>query len=222
MDGTIHGLIVDVDYYHHIALDPIEGKLNFYFSLLFGYKMDLASFGEMIKSLELRGLDQEKDYNLIREKFEERARGRGYLLSAVSQNNLLETECYEAEDISQRVEQLVSRKEGMYGVSRKVSPLQRLFTGRVLRDFDLRLTETAQQTAHRIKLYEGRVFKYDGVRYQIVEDNGGDIVVAEELQKGSGSKGNGLRRSGNRRKFAIEELKAKIKKKDEWETCWIE
>ena len=31
----------------------------------------------------------------------------------------------------------MSRKEGMYGVSRKISPLQRLFTGRVLRDFDL-------------------------------------------------------------------------------------
>lgn len=100
--------------------------------------------------------------------------------------------------------------------------MQRLFTGRVLRDFDLRLTETTQQTAHRKKLYEGRVFKYDGVRYQIVEDNGGDIVVAEELQKGSRSKGNGIRPSGNRRKFAIEELKAKIKKKDEWETYWIE
>lgn len=222
LDGTIHGLIVDVDYYHHIALNPIEGSVDFYFASVFGYKMDLASFDEMIQSLELRGLDQEKDYKLIREKFEERARERGYLLSAASQNNLLETESYEVEDISQRVEQLVSRKEGMYGVSRKISPLQRLFTGRVLRDFDLRLTETTQQIAHRKKLYEGRVFKYDGVRYQIVEDNGGDIVVAEELQKGSRSKGNGIRLSGNRRKFAIEELKAKIKKKDEWETYWIE
>ena len=222
LDGTIHGLIVDVDYYHHIGLNPIEGNANFYYASVFGYKMDLSSFDEMLTSLELRGLDQQKDYNLIRAKFEEKAMEKGYLLSTVSQNNLLEAESCEVEDTSQRVEQLVSRKEGMYGVSRKISPLQRLFTGRVLRDFDLRLTETAQQTAHRKKLYEGRVFKYEGVRYQITEDNGGDIVVAEELQKGSRSKGNGIRLSGNKRRFAIEELKAKIKKKDEWETYWIE
>lgn len=144
------------------------------------------------------------------------------MLAKASSSNLLETENYEVEDISQRVEEFVSRKEGMYGVSRKISPLQRLFTGRVLRDFDLRLTETAQQTAHRKKLYGGRVFKYEGIRYQIVEDNGGDIVVAEELQKGSRSKGNGIRLSGKRRRFAIEELKSKIKKKNEYETHWIE
>ena len=222
LDGKIHGLIVDVDYYHHISLNPIEGNANFYFASIFGYKMDLASFDEMITSLELQGMDQEKDYNLIRTKYKEKEMEQGYLLSAVSQNHLLETDTYDVEDISNRVEQLVSRKEGMYAVSRKISPLQRLFTGRVLRDFDLRLTETTQQTAHRKKLYEGRVFMYEGVRYQIIEDNGGDIVVAEELQKGSRSKGNGIRLSGNKRRFAIEELKAKIKKKDEWETYWID
>lgn len=86
----------------------------------------------------------------------------------------------------------------------------------------MRLTETTQQTSHRKKLYEGRVFKYDGVRYQIVEDKGGDIVVAEELQKGSRSKGNNIRLSGKKRRFAIEELKAKIKKNNRGETYWIE
>ena len=100
----------------------------------------------------------------------------------------------------------------MYGVSRKVNPLQRLFSGRVLRDFDLRLTETTQQAAHRKKVYEGRVFKLDGVRYQIVEDKGGDIIIAEELQKGSRTKGNAIRLSGNRKRFTIEELKSKLKK----------
>ena len=46
--------------------------------------------------------------------------------------------------------------------------------------------------------------------------------MAEELHKGSRSKGNGIRLSGNKRRFAIEELKAKINKNDEWETYWIE
>lgn len=222
LDGTIHGLIVDIDFYHHIALNPIDGTINFYFASEFGLKRELNSFDEVIKSLEYNSLGIEKrNYELIRGKYEEKADAGGYLLGSAFCNNLLETESYEVEDISQRIERIVNRKEGMYGISRKISPLQRLFTGRVLRDFDLRLTETAQQIAHRKKLYEGRVFKYEGVRYQIVEDNGGDIVVAEELQKGSRSKGNGIRLSGKRRRFAIEELKLKIKKKNERETYWI-
>jgi len=222
LDGEIHGLIVDVDYYHHIGLNPIEGNVNFYYASVFGSKMDLFSFDEMITSLKLRGLDREKDYDLIREKYEEKATQRGYLLATAARSNMLETENKEVEDVSQRVEQLVSRSEDFYKVSRKINPLQRLFTGRVLRDFDLRLTETMQQTAHRKKLYEGRVFRYEGVRYQIVEDKGGDLVIAEELQKGSRSSGKGIRLSGNRRTFAIEDLKAKIKKMSESETYWIE
>lgn len=223
LDGTIHGLIVDIDFYHHIELNPIEGNMKFYFASMWGLKMDLNSFDDVIKSLEYHSFGIEKrNYELIRKKYGEKTNSGGYLLGNVFSNNLLEAESYEVEDISQRVEQIVSRKEGMYGVSRKISPLQRLFTGRVLRDFDLRLTETEQQMAHRKKLYIGRVFKYEGIRYQIVEDNGGDIIVGEELQKGSRSKGNKIQLSGKRRKFAIEELKSKIKKKDVKETYWID
>ena len=224
LDGKIHGLIVDIDYYHHIALNPVEEKMNVYYASAFGSKMDLNSFDELLKSIEYRGrtwIDKE-DYELIRNKYAEKANEKGYLLGSAFSNNLLGVENHEVEGILQRGERFVSRKEGMYGISRKISPLQRLFTGRVLRDFDLRLTETEQQIAHRKKLYVGRVFKYEGVRYQIVEDKGGDIVVAEELQKGSRSKGSGIRLSGKRRKFAIEELKSKFKKKNEKETHWIE
>ncbi len=224
LDGTIHGLIVDIDFYHHIALDPMERKMNFYYASTFGSKMDLNSFAEVLKSLKCRGSLwlNEMNYELIQKKYEEKADARDYLLGIASNSNLLGVEKYEEEGVSQQVEQIVSRKEGMYGVSRKISPLQRLFTGRVLRDFDLRLTETEQRMAHRKKLYSGRVFRYEGIRYQIVEDKGGDIVIAEELQKGSRSKGNGIRLSGKRRRFAIEELKSKIKKRNETQTYWIE
>ena len=223
LDGTIHGLIVDIDFYHHIALNPIDGTMNFYFASMFGYKRDLNSFDEVIKSLEYFSCGIEKrNVELLREKYKEKENTRGYLLGSALDNNLLESGNQEIEDISQCMEKIVSRKEGMYGVSRKISPLQRLFSGRVLRDFDLRLTETPQQKAHRKKLYIGRVFRYEGIRYQIVEDTGGDIVVAEELQKGSRTKGNNIRLTGNRKRFAIEELKAKIKKKDEIKTHWIE
>lgn len=224
LDGKIHGLIVDIDFYHHIAFDPVEGTMKVYYASTFGLKMDLNSFDDLLESIEARGSNwiDEGECKLIRKKYVKKINEKGYLLGSAFSNNLLEVENYEGEEILQRAEQLVSRKEGMYGVSRKISSLQRLFTGRVLRDFDLRLTETEQQFSHRKKLYVDRIFMYKGIRYQIVEDKGGDIVVAEELQEDSGFKGNGIRLSGERQKFMIEELKSKIKKKNEKETYWIE
>lgn len=222
LDGTIHGLIVDIDFYHHIALNPIDGTMNFYYASVFGMKRDLHSFHEVLQSLEyFNPWISEKDLKLIQQKYEVKANAKGYLLGPASNYNLLETENSTIEETTKRAEHLVSRKEGMYGVSRKVNPLQRLFSGRVLRDFDLRLTETTQQAAHRKKLYEGRVFRLDGVRYQIVEDKGVDIIIAEELQKGSRTKGNAIRLSGNQKRFAIEELKSKLKKGSS-DTHWLD
>lgn len=60
LDGTIHGLIVDIDFYHHIALNPVEGNMNFYFASMFGSKMDLNSFDEVLKSLEYRSFGIDK------------------------------------------------------------------------------------------------------------------------------------------------------------------
>ena len=220
LDGTIHGLIVDIDFNHHIAINPMNGTMQFYYSSIWGMIKKLNSFDEVIQSLEYyKSSWDNTDYKLIQAKYIEKSQNNGYLLSTTSNNYLLESEIYEVNDISQRMEQVVSRTDGMYGVSRKISPLQRLFTGRVLRDFDLRLTETKQQASHRKKLYAGRVFNYEGIRYQIVEDDGGDIVIAEELQKGSRSKGKGIVLSGKRKKFAIENLKSKIKK---YEAYWLD
>ena len=39
-------------------------------------------------------------------------------------------------------EQVVSRSSGMYGISRKINVLQRLFSCHTLRDFDLRLVDS--------------------------------------------------------------------------------
>lgn len=221
LDGTIHGLIVDIDRYHHIAINPLEGSMEFYYSSIWGMVMRLNSFNEVIKSLEYHKMWGGKhNYKLIKKMFEENSKRNGYLLSIPSDSCLLETESYEVEDVSQRVEQIVSRTDGMYGVSRRISPLQRLFSGRVLRDFDLRLTETKQQSYRKL-LYTNRVFMYEGIRYQVVEDDGSDMIIAEELQKGSRARGNAIKLSGNRRRFAITELKAKIKKQSEYDTYWI-
>lgn len=161
LDGTIHGLIVDIDFYHHIALDPIDRSIKVYFSVRAGSQKKLNSFEEVIKSLEQNSYwITKRNYELIRKKYEEQANISGYLLGSIFGSNLLETESYEVEELSQRTEQIVSLKEGMYKISRKISPLQRLFTGQVLRDFDLTLAETSQ-SPYRNKSYYGRVFKYE-------------------------------------------------------------
>ena len=142
------------------------------------------------------------------------------MLSIPSDSYLLEEESCEVGDISQRVEQIVSRTSGLYGVSRKISPLQRLFSGRVLRDFDLRLTETKQQS-YRKHLYTNRIFMYEGILYQVVEDDGSDMIIADELPKGSKVNDDSIKLTGNRRRFAVTELKGKIKTSNNYDTFWI-
>ncbi len=221
LDGTIHGLIVDIDRYHHITINPVEGSMQFYYSSVWGRVMYLNSFNEVVKSLEYHETWGTKhNYKLIQKMYEEKSKKNGYLLSIPSDTYLIEVESHEMEDISQLAEQNVSRTDGMYDVSRKISPLQRLFSGRVLRDFDLKLTETKQQSYRKL-LYTNRVFMYEGVRYQVVEDDGSDMIIAEEIQKGSRAKGNAIKLSGNKRRFAITELKSKIKKQSEYDTYWI-
>ena len=221
LDGTIHGLIVDIDRYHHIAINPIEGSMEFYYSSIWGMVMKLHSFNEVIKSIECHETWRAKhDYKLIQSKYQENSKRNGYMLSIPSNSYLLEEESYEVEDISQRVEQIVSRTSGMYGVSRKISPLQRLFSGRVLRDFDLRLTETKQQS-YRKHLYTNRIFMYEGIVYQVVEDDGSDMIIVDELQKGSRANDDAIKLTGNRRRFSVTELKGKIKTQNDYDTFWI-
>ena len=122
LDGTIHGLIVDIDYYHHIALNPMDGTMNFYYASVFGLKRNLHSFQEVIQSLEYYSpWIEEKKIKSIQQKYEEKENSKGYLLGGAFSNTLLTTESYEPDNASQRAEQIVSRKEGMYGVSRKIS-----------------------------------------------------------------------------------------------------
>lgn len=221
--GTIHGLIVDIDYYHHIAINPIEGSIEFYYSSIWGKAIELSSFEEVIESLEYhRKMYQTIDYQLLRVAYQKKLNGGGCLLGMAVNNHLIEDKSCNKKEVSQRVEQIISRTDGIYGVSRKISHLQRLFSGHVLRDFDLRLTETKQQLSHRKKLYNGCLFKYDGIDYQIVEDVGGDIVVAAKVQNYSKTRGKGIKISDEKRKFAIEELKTKIKNRNELNTYWVD
>ena len=59
--------------------------------------------------------------------------------------------------------QSVSRTDGAYGVSRKVNPLQRIFDN------------------YRNYSSIGNRFSYDGCVYEVIEDNGGAVILAERI-----------------------------------------
>lgn len=224
LSGTIHGCIVDIDFYHHIMLNPVDGILTYYYSPSFGIVTNLNDFEEVIKSLDYHN-DKffPHDCKSIRKKYDKAKKNTGYLLSMPSNNYLISSEENKISDITERKEQLVSRKDGMYGVSRKVNPLQRLFSGHVLRDFDLRLTETKQQ-AYRKYLYTDRMFMFEGVTYKVIEDNGCDIIIAEEVEgvnEDTEIDSNAITLTGKTRKFAISALKSKIASSNGWDTYWI-
>ena len=51
LGGNIHGCIVDIDYYHHIMVNPTDGSIRFYYSPTFGIVKYLRSVNKVIESL---------------------------------------------------------------------------------------------------------------------------------------------------------------------------
>lgn len=191
----------------------------FYYSSMFGLKLNLPSFKEVIKSIESKDMfDNRYDYEKILEMYDKRSENKGYLLGQLSDGYLIEMVGDDLEDEFGQ-EEMVSRKEGMYGVSRKINPLQRLFSGHVLRDFDLRLAETKLKP-YRTYLYTNRLFEYENRTYKVIEDDGSEIIIAEEVQGEVEGHPNEIVLTGKRRKFSITALKNEIAKRD-WGTYWI-
>ncbi len=67
-DGTIHGCIVDIDFYNHIMINPQDGTLTFYYSPFMGAIMQYSDLQSLIHeqcpNLEKRFLEK-KSYQLI-------------------------------------------------------------------------------------------------------------------------------------------------------------
>lgn len=162
-DGTIHGLIVDIDFYNHVMVNPVDGSIIFYYSPVFGQVKPFESFQKQLEFMGCIGLLESKTTESGRNKI---ALYNSSMLVTVAHNSVLS-------ELT-----TVSRRTGAYGISRAVSPLQRLFTGHVLRDFDLRLIEVKDETARtRIKSLCGRVYvDRDYNEYLVVHDDLGEFV----------------------------------------------
>lgn len=218
LNGTIHGTIVDIDFFHHIMVNPLDRTIIFYYSPVFGLVQNLDTFNDVIKSLE----EHKSRYLIDKKKYQAKVQEGNCLLSQIRNGYLIEN--YElTKDIVGKDNPLqsVSRSEGAYGISKKINPLQRLFEGKVLRDFDIRLAET-KQASYRNSSLVGREFCYNNIVYKVIEDEGNDIIVAEEKIKSCKSQETEIQLA-NVKKFSVVELKAKIcsKSKANENTYWL-
>ena len=114
--GKIHGYIIDIDYYNHIMLNPVDGMITFYTSPEFG----------IIKTYNnLQALLSENNPVLL----------KGYLeQSKATDNTFSGLIPFQIENNSGFTS--IDIKNSPYAGSIKMNQLQRLFDAKVLRDWD--------------------------------------------------------------------------------------
>ena len=194
-EGTIHGLIVDINIFNHIMVNPTDGSITFYYSPDFGL---IKAFESFSKQLAFMG------YTELLEAEENKSSRNNLILYDQNGLDFLDSEDPQSELTS------VDRSCSAYGVSRAISPLQRLFTGHVLRDFDLRFIENMDgQTTSRKKSYIGRVYmdKYQNYHLIVRDDLGEIIYVLDEHGKESA--------------VSVQRLKSSMSGKVWSRACWM-
>lgn len=121
--GTIHGCIVDIDYNHHVMINPLDGTITFYYSPIFGIIQKFATFSELIDSV--------KDKYVGRLDITSNA-----LLGYQSTDVLVNASSQIDEYIQDNELYTINIKDSVYSYSRKIQQLQRLFTSNILQDWN--------------------------------------------------------------------------------------
>ena len=114
--GTIHGYIVDIDFYNHIMLNPIDGKITFYYSPYFGLVQEYNTIYELLSARKPELLEQ----SLKQAKLIEGNDDSMVFTKEVPKSGYVQ----------------VDIKNSPYIGSMKMNQLQRLFDAKVLRDWD--------------------------------------------------------------------------------------
>lgn len=161
LSGDIHGCIVDVDFYHHISIDPFSGELSFYYSPRMGVIQKYPTLQTLLTSMI-----QKLDYKILHYVDGELA-SKKQLLSRMetlnsaclelANNNSWLTQgnlaIVETEHDNGTIEK-IDIKNSIYALSRYVNQLQQIFTTNILRVWDDELIEkiaNLKATQSRIK-----------------------------------------------------------------------
>lgn len=239
LSGKIHGCIVDIDRYHHVIVNPIDGNMQFYYSEDYGVLKYLNTFNQvlnsMVKNCELPIAVRSEIRKKINQKKKLKNTSGADNVLTISDNSL-QSQYLIAQGstikTTSRAVHYVDTNDGAYGVSRKVGPLQRLFDKHVLKDFDMRLIESELPVCRK-KSYASRLFVYNGALYKIVQDDLTDVITAEEQDFHDNVKNDividedlivdsrWLKPTGRCRTFVLKDLKYKIANKNNLEVYWV-
>ena len=120
-DGTIHGCIIDIDFYNHIMLNPSDGAITYYYSPEFG---QVEIYNDLMSLLENHNDALAAQYRkLLRSSDHE-------IMSQPSTTELIQ----------------IDIKNSVYAVSNRMNQLQRLFDKKILRDWNDDLLSNASLT----------------------------------------------------------------------------
>ena len=150
-EGTIHGCIIDLNFFNHIMIDPISGKLTFYYSPVMGTMQTYPTFDALVTSIS-----QQLDYDILHYVEGERATSKAELLhqqkllsnayrklvannSFITQKNLTTIKQERGKVVK------IDIKNSTYTLSRYINQLQRIFTTNILRVWDDSLIEKIEK-----------------------------------------------------------------------------
>ena len=120
--GRIHGCIVDVNYYNHVMLNPLDGTITYYYSPVFGTLQPYKTFAKLLEHIGSNYLIEEQD---VQDK---------YSLMVTSGCLLSQDSFSTSAEVGELV--TIDIKGSIYELSARINQLQRLFTSRVLRDWN--------------------------------------------------------------------------------------
>lgn len=119
-DGTIHGCIIDVDFYNHVMLNPSDGTITYYTSPAFGL---VQPYGSMVQLLHENNRQLEREYKKQLE------------LLGDSGDSILTKSQFDL--VGEMIQ--IDIKNSVYAVSNRMNQLQRLFDKKILRDWNKEL-----------------------------------------------------------------------------------
>lgn len=132
-NGEIHGLIVDIDFFNHVGVDPVSGDVTFYYSPNFGIIQSYSDMGTLLEN------------------------HAPALYPAYKQLSSISPVPYYSQDATVEGE-LVSVERGgksFYGASRHMSSFQRLFSCNILRVWDENVLNKTKSAVNSLKAQGG-------------------------------------------------------------------
>lgn len=163
--GQIHGCIIDIDFFHHIMINPFDGKITFYYSPVWGIVEPFSSMEQLLMSVEKKNnlIGQSEEYFENKEAI---LTNQKFLISKTG------------EELTEFVGEMtvVDLKNSLYTVSNKMKQYQRLFTANILREWNDSIIENYLQIGD-INLEYGMI--KEPTPYKMVNNNWQKLITVD-------------------------------------------